>query len=140
MEKEKTAQERRKEIRLGLETPLSFRFQIKSNKGTFKLQPKKTFRAGNMSLGGISIELPPMKQKQLERIINGEDQLVLELTVPNIKHPLRLTGKIAWLHTKHNADKPIYVAGLSFEDLNTMEREKLLLQLIGICLKSSVKI
>ena len=140
MENKKTEQERRRDLRLGLEKPLTLRFQIKSNKGIFKLRAKKNFRVENMSLGGISIELPPLDQKQIDRVINGQDQLILELNIPAIKKPLRLPGKIAWLHKKDSAGKTIYVAGLSFQDLNAQDREKLLSQLIGICLKSKVDI
>jgi c-di-GMP-binding flagellar brake protein YcgR len=140
MDKKKSGQERRKDLRLGLEKPLTLRFQIKRNKGVFKLRAKKAFRVDNLSLGGISIELPPLSEKQLGRIINGQDQLILELNIPSIKKPLKLPGKIAWLHKKDGSGKPIYVAGLSFKDLNAADREKLLSQLIGICLQSKVDI
>ena len=140
MDKKKTEQERRRELRVEMEKPFTLRFQIKSNKGIFKLRAKKIFRVENMSLGGISIELPPLSQKQIDRVMNGEDQLILELNIPSLKKPLRLPGKIAWLHKKDSAGKPVYVAGLSFQDLNAADREKLLSQLIGICLKSKVDI
>ena len=140
MDKKKTEQERRRDLRLGLEKPLTLRFRIKRSKGIFKLRAKKTFRVENMSLGGISIELPPLNQKQIDRVISGQDQLILELNIPSIKKPLRLPGKIAWLHKKDSSGNPIYVAGLSFEDLNARDREKLLSQLIGICLKNKVDI
>ena len=140
MDKKKMEQERRKDLRVGMEKPFALRFQIKSNKGLFKLRAKKTFRVENMSLGGLSIELPPLKQKQIDRVINGQDQLILELNIPAIKKPLRLPGKIAWLRKKDSAGKSVYVVGLSFDDLNEADREKLLSQLIGICLKGKVDI
>jgi c-di-GMP-binding flagellar brake protein YcgR len=140
MDKKKTEQERRRDLRLGLEKPLTLVFSIKKNKGIFKLHTKKSFRVQNLSLGGISIELPPLTQKQIDRVIGGQDQLILELNIPSLKKPLRLPAKIAWLHKKDTSGKPTYVAGLSFEDLNAADREKLLSQLIGICLKSKVDI
>jgi c-di-GMP-binding flagellar brake protein YcgR len=140
MDKKKTEQERRRDLRLGLEKPLTLEFSIKKNKGIFKLHTKKSFRVQNLSLGGISIELPPLTQKQIDRVIGGQDQLILELNIPSLKKPLRLPAKIAWLHKKDTSGKPTYVAGLSFEDLNAADREKLLSQLIGICLKSKVDI
>jgi len=140
MDKKKRDQERRRDLRLGLEKPLTFKFQIKSSKGVFKLQTKKAFRVENMSLGGISVELPPLSEKQLEKVLNGQDQLILELNIPDIKKPLKLPGKIAWLHRKDHGGKPVYIAGLSFDDLDPADREKLLSQLIGICLKSKVDI
>jgi c-di-GMP-binding flagellar brake protein YcgR len=140
MDKKKTEQERRRDLRLGLEKPLTLVFSIKKNKGIFKLHTKKSFRVQNLSLGGISIELPPLTQKQIDRVIGGQDQLILELNIPSLKKPLRLPAKFAWLHKKDSSGKPIYVAGLSFEDLNAADREKLLSQLIGICLKSKVDI
>jgi c-di-GMP-binding flagellar brake protein YcgR len=140
MDKKKTEQERRRDLRVGMEKPFTLRFQIKSNKGIFKLRAKKNFRVENMSLGGISIELPPLDQKQIDRVIKGQDQLILELNIPALRKPLRIPGKIAWLQKKDSAGKPIYVAGLSFEDLNEADREKLLSQLIGLCLKSKVDI
>lgn len=137
---DKKTQEKRKDLRVGMEKPFLLRFQIKSNKGIFKLRAKKNFRVENMSLGGLSLELPPLQQKQLDRIMNGQDQLILELNIPAFKKPLKLPGKIAWLHKKDNAGKSTYVAGLSFEDLNSADREKLLAQLIAICLKNKVDI
>ena len=140
MDKKQSERERRRDLRLGPEKPLTLKFCIKKSKGIFKLRAKKDFRVENMSLGGISIELPSLTQKQIDRVISGQDKLILELNIPSLKKPLRLPGKIAWLHKKDTSGKPIYVAGLSFEDLNAADREKLLSQLIGICLKSKVDI
>jgi c-di-GMP-binding flagellar brake protein YcgR len=137
---DKKAQERRRDVRVGTEKPLTLRFQIKRGKGIFKSRARKNFRVENMSLGGLSIELPPLKEKQLERIIQGKDQLILELNIPQIKKPLRLPGKIAWMHKKDSAGKSVYVAGISFDELSEVNREKLLSQLIGICLKGKVDI
>ncbi len=135
---DKKPEERRKDLRLGIGSPLTLSFRIKKNKGLFKLQPKQIFQVDNMSLGGISVELPPLDQKQLDRVKNGLDQLVVELKISYLKKPLKLPGKIAWLQKKDKDGKPTYIAGLSFNDLSDSDRDKLLSQLIGICLKTKV--
>jgi len=140
MENKRANEERRRDLRLDMAKPFMLRLQIKKQKGLFKLRPKEVSAAENMSVGGISIELPTLDQRQIERIIKGQDELILELDIPRFNKPLKATGKIVWLEKRDRKGRTVYMAGLSFRDLKEKDREKLLLQLINLCLKSRVNI
>lgn len=140
MEKQNNNKERRKDLRVGMSKPFMIRFQIKKEKGIFNLRPKKLASAKNMSVGGMFIELPLLGQEQLDRVIKGKDKLILELEIPEIKRPIRIGGRITRLEKRDKYGKPIYVAGLSFEDIKEKDREQVLHHLINFCLKSGCSI
>lgn len=136
MDKKRIDKERRKDLRVGISKPFTIRFQIKKRKGLFALRPKKIAQAKNISVGGMFIELPTLDQKQMDRIIGGQDKLILELETPEIRRPIKVLGRITRLEKRDRYGKSTYVAGLSFEDIKEKDREKILHQLISLCLKS----
>lgn len=140
MEKKITHKERRKDLRISVPKLFTIKFRIKKEKGIFNLRPKKITRAENMSVGGIRIELPALDKKQIDRVIDGKDKLILELNIPYLKRPLRFTGKIVWLAKKDLRGKTTHVAGLSFEGLKGKDAETILHQLINLCLRESCNI
>lgn len=140
MNKKNSDRERRKDLRVGMPKPLMVRFRIEKQKGIFKLRPKKIARAKNMSVGGMFLELPHLQEGQLDRIIKGKDKLILELETPEARRPIRIKGKITRLEKRDRYGKPIYVAGISFEDIKEKDREEILRRLITICLKSGCSI
>jgi hypothetical protein len=76
----------------------------------------------------------------MDRIIEVKDRLVLELTAPYFKTPFKIPGKIIWLEKKGMRHKPLYVVGISFEDIKEKDREKLLPLLVGLCLKGKANL
>lgn len=132
--------ERRKDLRLFIGKPLVLKFHIKKRKGLFRFLPKGISRADNMSVGGIAVELPALSRREIEGVINEDDQIVLEFDIPAFKKALRVTGKVAWLKKKDKTGRTVYVTGLSFQNLKEAEREQLLLHLLNICLKEEVKV
>ena len=140
MDKKIIGKEKRRDLRIFMKKPFMLRCQIKKQKELFKLRPKKLSHAENMSVGGMSIELPVLDQGQIDRIINGQDKLILELNIPSLKKPLKVTGKIVWLKKRDRTGRTVYVTGLSFQDLKEKDREKVLLQLVNLCLKSIANI
>lgn len=140
MEKKIIDSERRKDLRLGIAKPLMLRFQVKRQEDIFNLLSKKVAAAEDMSVGGISMELPALDRGQIERIIKGQDKLVLELEVPRLRKPLKIIGKIVWLKKRDRRGRTVHVAGISFAGIKEKDREKLLLQLINLCLKSKANI
>jgi len=136
MAKKKIYRERRRDLRVGVAKPFMIRFQIKKQKAIFNLRPKKIGQAKNISVGGMFIELPTLNQRQMQRIIDGKDKLILELETSETKRPIRVTGKINRLEKRDKFGKPIYVAGLSFEGLKEKDREEILHRLITLCLKT----
>jgi len=140
MDKKKIERERRKDLRLSVSEPITLKFQIVKEKGVFKVRAKKHTRAEDISVGGIRIELPLLKELQIERIVNGHDKLVLELEVPFLKKPLKVTGKIAWIKKGEKKGKVINITGISFEDIKEKDREKVLSWLINLCFKNGCKL
>lgn len=141
MEKKNKHKEKRKDLRVGMSHPFLVRFQIKKQKGILHhLRPKKFASAKNMSVGGMFIELLTLKQGQLDRIISGQDKLILELQIPQIKRPLKFRGKITRLEKRDKYGKHMYLAGLCFEDIKEEDRERILHQLVSICLKTGCSI
>lgn len=140
MQKKNNYKERRRDLRIGMPKPLMVRFRIEKQKGIFNLRPKKIARAKNISVGGMFIELPALTAEQVDRIIEGKDKLILELEIPEAKRPIRIRGRITRLEKRDKFGKPIYVAGLSFEDIKEKDREEILHQLISICLKRGCSI
>lgn len=139
MEK-KIDKERRRDLRIGISRPFTVRFQIKKQKEIFSLWHKRFARAKNISVGGMFIEFPTLNQRQMDRIIGGKDKLILELETPDTKRPIRIMGRITRLEKRDKYGKPIYLAGLSFEDIKEKDREKILHQLINICLKKGYRL
>jgi len=135
MEKEK-----RRDLRISVSGPYTVRFLISKANKIFSLQRKKVAHARNLSVGGMFIELPALKEKQMQRIIAGKDKLILELETPGSKTPICIKGKITRLEKRDKFGKPVYVAGLSFEGIKEKDREEVLRQLVNICLKSGCRI
>lgn len=140
MEKKKIDKERRRDLRVGISRPFMIRFQIKKQKEIFNLWPKKIASAKNISVGGMFIELPALNQRQIDGIIEGKDKLILELVMPDIKRSIRVRGRITRLEKRDKYGEPIYVAGLSFEDIKEKDREEILHQLINMCLKKGYRL
>ncbi len=140
MDRKIIKEERRRDLRIFMKKPFILRFQIKKQKEILKLRPKKLSQAEDMSVGGMSIELPTLDQSQMDRIIKGQDKLILELNIPSIKKPLKVAGKIVWLKKRDKRNRTVYVTGVSFQDLKGKDREKVLLQLVNLCLKSIANI
>jgi hypothetical protein len=140
MEKSGPDTERRKDLRLGIPTPFLIRINISKGKGIFKLRPKRFASTRNISTSGILLDSLVLNQNQMGRIISGQDRLILELDIPYLKKPLRITGKIIWSGKKDKRGKTVYEAGISFEDIKEKDRERLLPLLVNLCLKGKAKI
>jgi len=140
MEKPRPDTERRKDLRLDMFEPLLIKFFISKGKSIFKLHPKKYASARNISINGALLELLALNKGQGGRIITGRDKLTMELEIPYLKRPLRVTGKIIWSAKKDKHGKTTYEAGISFKDIREKDREKLLPLLLNLCLKGKAKI
>ena len=140
MENLSPGQERRKDLRLGILTPASIKINITQGKGILQLQRKKKASPKNISISGIQLDSLKLSQHQMERVVNGKDKLALELEIPYLKRPLRVTGKIIWTVKKDKHGKTTYEAGVSFKDIREKDREKLLPLLLSLCLKGKAKI
>ena len=136
MGKKKIETEKRKDLRINTSEPLTLKFQIKKQKGIFSLRHKKTTHTKNIRVRGMRIELKILEKKKIDKIIEGKERLVLELNIPSLKKPLKITGKIVWLEKRDIHGRNIYVTGVSFEGLSEKDREKILNQLINICIKN----
>lgn len=140
MDKKNTGQDKRQDLRIVAHKPFMIKFKIEKQKEVFNLKPKKLATVQNMSVGGMSVELPDLKEGQADRIIDGKDRLILELKTPQAKKPIRIKSKIIRLEKKTKDGKPVYIAGLSFKDIKEDEREEILHQLMSICLESGCRI
>lgn len=140
MEKNKSFAERRKDLRLNMLEPLFINLHIAKKKGLLFLQSKKHAPAENISAGGILLELPSLNQKQLKRILEGQDKIMLEMSIPLFKRAVKIPAKIIWIGKVDKRGKTVYIAGVSFTDIKEEDREKLLPFLIGLCLKGKANI
>lgn len=140
MNKKRIEKERRKDLRVGISEPFLIRFRIVKKKGLPQVFPRRYATTSNISASGILVELPGLSSSQIERIIKNNDKLILELDTPYSKKPLKVKGKIVWLERKDRRGKLAHVSGIFFEDIKEEDREKLLLQLINLCLKGKAKI
>ena len=140
MENLSSGTERRKDLRLSLLAPVSIKINISQGKGILQLQRKKKASPKNISISGIQLDSLKLSQHQMERVVNGKDKLALELEIPYLKKPLRVTGKIIWTAKKDKHGKTTYEAGISFKDIREKDREKLLPLLLSLCLKGKAKI
>ena len=140
MVKRKIEVEKRKDLRVETAEPITLKFRVKTQKGIFRFCRKKTARSRNLSVGGMRIELPLIEREEIENIIEGKKKLILELDIPHLKKPLKITGKLVWLEKRDMRGKNAYVTGVSFEGLSEKDREKILNQLINICIKNGCNI
>lgn len=140
MDKKNIGQDKRQDLRIATHKPFIIKFKIEKQKGVFDLKPRKLATVQNMSVGGMSVELPDLKEEQANRIVEGKDRLILELKTPQAKKPIRIKSKIIRLEKKTKHGKAVYIAGLSFKDIKEKEREEVLHQLISICLESGCRI
>ncbi|MEW6101764.1 MAG: PilZ domain-containing protein [Candidatus Omnitrophota bacterium] len=136
----KNNKESRRDLRVTTSEPFIMKFQIQKHKKLVDLAPKQLVRAENISVGGMRLELPVLDEKEINRIISGQDKLVLELNIPPLQKPLKVNGKIIWLQKRDKKGKTAYVAGVTFEGLGEKEREEILDRLVNICLKSGCQI
>lgn len=127
--------EKRKDLRIEIDEPLAIKCHIKKKSDLLNLLGKVYSSAENMSVGGMRMELPLLDSKEMNRVIEGKDKLILELDVPGLKRPLKVTGKIAWLKKRDRRGNTHYVAGVSFENLKAKDREKILSKLVSTCVK-----
>jgi len=134
MDKKQVAQEKRRDLRLSTAVPFTLKLHIKKAKEIFNLRPKKTAEAQNISVGGVRIELPLLESRQIDRIIDGKDKLVLELDISYLKRPIKVLGKIVWLEKRDRHGKTFYVAGICFEGVSEKKREDILKQLVNVSL------
>ena len=132
--------ERRKDLRLSVLSPVAIKINITQGKGILRLRRRKKALPRNISISGILLDSLTLNQHQLGRVVDGSDKLVLELEIPYLKRPLRVTGKIIWSAKKDKHGKTTYEAGISFKDIREKDREKLLPLLLGLCLKGKAKI
>jgi c-di-GMP-binding flagellar brake protein YcgR len=132
--------ERRKDLRLGILTPVSIKINITQGKGILQLRRRKKASPRNISISGILLDSLSLSQHQMRRVVDGSDKLALELEIPYLKKPLRVTGKIIWSAKKDKHGKTTYEAGISFEDIREKDKEKLLPLLLSLCLKGKAKI
>ena len=132
--------EKRKDVRLSMLTPSSIKINIIQGKGILRLHRRKKALPRNISISGILLDSLALSQHQIGRVVNGKDMLVLELEIPYLKRPLRVTGKIIWTGKKDKHGKTTYEAGISFEDMKEKDRENLLPLLLSLCFKDKDKI
>ncbi|MFH0877008.1 MAG: PilZ domain-containing protein [Candidatus Omnitrophota bacterium] len=134
------SQERRRDPRLGIFESLPIKFRIKKSGWLFSLVSKKTGAVQNMSVGGMFLELPFLKDKNAVRIMKGQAQLILEIKASRTRKPIRIKARVLRLEKGGATHKPMYVAGLSFEDIKEKDREEILHQLVSICLQSGSRL
>jgi len=132
--------EKRKDLRLDILSPASIKINIIQGKGILQLFRRKKALPRNISISGLLLDSLTLSQHQMGRVVNGKDKLILELRVPYLKRPFRVTGKIIWTAKKDRHGKTIYEAGISFKDIREKDREKLLPLLLSLCLKGKAKI
>jgi len=140
MENLSSGAERRKDLRLGILTPVSIKINITQGKGILQFQRKKKAFPRNISISGILLDSLTLSQHQMGRVVNGNDKLVLELEIPYLKRPLRVIGKIIWSAKKDKHGKTTYEAGISFKNIREKDKDKLLPLLLSLCLKGKAKI
>ena len=136
----KIENDKRRDLRLKMSRPIVVKLEIKKPKGLFNIRRKKKSGVEDISVGGVRIELPVIERKEIDKIIEGKEKLVLELNLPSFRKPVKVVGKPVWLKKKDKGHKVVYVLGLSFEGISPHDREKILGQLINSCLTSSCTI
>lgn len=134
MNKKQINEEKRRDLRLSTALPLTLKLNIKKTREILSLHPKRTAQAENVSVGGVRIELPLFDRKEIDRLIDGKDKLVLEFDIPYLKRPIKVLGKIVWLEKRDKAGKTLHVAGICFEDIKEKDREEILKELVNISL------
>jgi Tfp pilus assembly protein PilZ len=136
MEKNIGENEKRRDLRVKIDS-FQMKCQIIKKDGLFPLQLKKTslVRVRNVSVDGVFVELPLLKQGQLEDLSKGGYELVLELKTSDDRKPIKIKGKLAWIRKKDDSGKSINVAGVHFHNLDDKTRKEILDQLIDVCLR-----
>lgn len=128
--------ERRRDLRVATSKPLMIKLYIKKVGGFFNFRRFKRSRVKDISVGGVCLELPVLKDSQIKRVQEGLDNLVLELKLPKANKTIKLNSKISRIEKGAGAQEDQYIAGLSFDEMRQEDREKLLYELMNMCLES----
>lgn len=131
--------DKRQDLRVSISTPLAIKFRLLKGRGLSKFTRKKSAVTQNISANGLLVELP-LHQEQIDKIVRGEDKLILELKVPHLHKPLIVSGKIIWWEKRDKRGKTVFLTGISFEEIREKEREKLLPLLLNLCLKGKASL
>ena len=97
--------ERRKDQRAVLRLPVRYRVLGAS------MDIWYTGTVENISAGGVNL--------MTEQVLEGQDEVELEVTLPSRKNPYLLKGQVV---SAHSAPSDIFAYGVSFTDAGTSDR------------------
>jgi len=130
------ALEKRKFIRLKLKEPYFIRVRLYQANKLVNFSLKRDAYSLNISTTGMYIVLFNLTPVEIRELKEADCRLIIEFKTPYLKKPVKLLGRIAWAERKEKSGESIYSAGVYFEGLKEKDREKVLQNMLDLCLKS----
>ena len=124
--------ERRRHVRLPIKEAISVCFKVVTRAEGEKAIVSHQVKTKNVSGGGMFLEIPLLKPKLLEGLLQGTHELTLEIDIPIVSHPVKALAKVVWVEGRNSLR---YGVGVSFLSINEEDRDKLIMYLIEGCLQ-----
>ncbi|RKY32165.1 MAG: hypothetical protein DRP74_03145 [Candidatus Omnitrophota bacterium] len=131
--------ERRKFIRLNLDKPIKVEVKSVPLKVSFGSLLASGALGKNISIGGgLLIELAIKSEAEIGKFLYGKKKLSLRINIPGMSS-IRAKGRVVWLK-KMEKQSNLYRAGISFDNINEITREKLIHAMIDLCFRQECDI
>jgi len=131
MKKKNVISEKRRNVRIFLNTPIQVKYHFIRDYDDQSESPGDAL-SSNISGGGLFLELPHLETKTQEELLKGEKKLFLEILLPNTTEPIKALGKVAWMEEKEERGKALHGAGVTFISIDEDDREKIINYIIGL--------
>jgi len=126
-----TSSEKRRYVRLQPKEAISVHFKIVTQAEGEKVTSHQA-KTKNVSGGGMFLEIPLLQSKLLEGILLGTHNLLLNIDIPAVSHPVKALAKVVWVEGKNSSR---YGVGVSFLSINEEDRNKL----VNYIIESGIK-
>ncbi len=80
----------------------------------------------NIGGGGALLEVPPMKEELLQRLLGKKYIIRLAFTMPNFFLSLKVNAETVWMETPKKTKAAIQKLGVSFKDLSRVIQDKII--------------
>jgi hypothetical protein len=122
MEERRNGTERRRHKRVVFKKPLILKFQFKKREKARPLLYRDDAEAKNASLGGMFIELPIIDKDQMQKLIDGKEDLQVKINLPPGFEEIDATARLVWVNGRRKTVPPIFGVGVSFENIDTKDK------------------
>lgn len=134
MENINNQRERRKDLRVRARKPFMIKVYIRRARRFFRFGRKNDANVKNLSVSGVCLEIPVLKEDEARRVQDGQDSLVLELKLPKTNKIIKLKGMVSRIEKRGKDREGLFSAGIRFDDMCESDREHLLYELINMCI------